>query len=279
MPRRFRFGLRLALPMDKFETNTRSGSRMPSLDGLRAVSICMVVIGHSSGTVTALSHSPSVVLGFLGLGRLGVSIFFVISGFLITTLLVCEHHTTQSINLKNFYIRRAFRIFPGFYAYWLVALALTLLGFTHLSHSDLISAAVYVWNYVPRHVCTWCLGHTWSLSVEEQFYLLWPLILKFSGPTRGKWTALVVVFSAPFIRVASYFLLPATRSQIENNATHTRRFINDWCLAGSCVSKSRSSHHSETPGSFKDDSGCIAGFCCNRRGADPVSQGCVCFLC
>lgn len=207
--------------MDKRETNMRSDGRLPSLDGLRAVSICMVVIGHCSGTVTALNHSPSVVLGFLGLGRLGVSTFFVISGFLITTLLIREHHATHSINLKNFYIRRAFRIFPGFYAYWLVALVLTLLGYTQLSHSDLISAAVYVWNYVPRHVCTWCLGHTWSLSVEEQFYLLWPLILKLSGPNRGKWTALAVVIVAPFIRVASYFLLPSARSLI-GIMLHTR---------------------------------------------------------
>jgi len=87
--------------MDKCETNMRSSSRLPSLDGLRAVSICMVVIGHSSGTVTALSHSPSVVLGFLGLGRLGVSIFFVISGFLITTLLPREQYTTHAINSRT----------------------------------------------------------------------------------------------------------------------------------------------------------------------------------
>jgi peptidoglycan/LPS O-acetylase OafA/YrhL len=204
----------LASPMHKSKMNIGPSCRLPSLDGLRAVSICMVVIGHCSGTVTALNHSASVVLAFLGLGRLGVSIFFVISGFLITTLLVREQHTMHSINLKDFYIRRAFRIFPGFYAYWLVALGLTLLGYTHLSHSDLISAAVYIWNYVPRHVCNWCLGHTWSLSVEEQFYLLWPLILKFFGPKRGKWTALAVVLVAPLIRVASYFFLPSTRPRI-----------------------------------------------------------------
>ncbi len=207
--------------MDKDQTTMTSNSRMPSLDGLRAVSICMVVMGHCSGTMTRFSPNGSALLGFIGAGRLGVSIFFVISGFLITTLLVREQLTMQSISLKNFYIRRAFRIFPGFYAYWLVALALTLLGYIHLSHTDLISAAVYVWNYVPRTTDTWFLGHTWSLSIEEQFYLLWPVILKLSGPKRGTWTAFGVVLAAPFIRVSSYFLLPSTRPRI-GMMLHTR---------------------------------------------------------
>jgi peptidoglycan/LPS O-acetylase OafA/YrhL len=200
--------------MDKHEINMGPGGRLPSLDGLRALSIGMVVVGHCSGTVRALSHSAPAVLGFVGLGRVGVSIFFVISGFLITKLLVREQQTTCSINLKDFYIRRAFRIFPAFYAYWLVALVLTLLGYTQLSHSELISAAVYAWNYIPRKADNWFLGHTWSLSIEEQFYLLWPVILKYSGPKRGKRTALAVVVAAPFIRVGSYFFLPSTRPRV-----------------------------------------------------------------
>jgi peptidoglycan/LPS O-acetylase OafA/YrhL len=207
--------------MDKYKINEGSSSRLPSLDGLRAVSICMVVIGHCSKTIRGLSHSGYMVLGFLGPGRLGVSIFFVISGFLITTLLVREQLTTHTISLKDFYLRRAFRIFPGFYAYWLVAFVLALLGYIHLSRSDLMSAAIYVWNYVPRKVDTWFLGHTWSLSVEEQFYLLWPLIVKLSGPKLGKWTALAVVVSAPFVRLGSYFLLPSTRPRI-GMMLHTR---------------------------------------------------------
>jgi peptidoglycan/LPS O-acetylase OafA/YrhL len=211
----------LAFSMDKCKVNMGSGSRLPSLDGLRAVSICMVVIGHCSKTITGLSNSAYMFLGFVGAGRLGVSMFFVISGFLITTLLVREQLSTHTISLKDFYIRRAFRIFPGFYAYWLVAFVLALLGYIHLSRSDLISAAIYVWNYVPRKVDTWFLGHTWSLSVEEQFYLLWPLILKLSGPKYGKWAALAVVVTAPFVRLGSYFLLPSTRPRI-GMMLHTR---------------------------------------------------------
>lgn len=207
--------------LDKYKINMGPGGRIPSLDGLRALSIGMVVIGHCSGTLRTINSGAATFLGFIGAGRLGVSIFFVISGFLITTLLVREHLTTHTISLKDFYVRRAFRIFPGFYAYWLVALALTLLGYIHLSHSDLISAATYVWNYTPRKVDTWFLGHTWSLSVEEQFYLLWPLMLKYSGPKRGTWIAIGVVIASPFIRVASYFLLPASRPRI-GMMLHTR---------------------------------------------------------
>jgi peptidoglycan/LPS O-acetylase OafA/YrhL len=200
--------------MGKLATKVGSSCRIPSLDGLRAVSIFMVVVGHVSGTIKASGYSSSMLLSFLGQGRLGVSMFFVISGFLITILLAHEQSTTHSIDLKGFYIRRAFRIFPGFYAYWLVALVLTLFGYIHVTRAELISAAIYVWNYVPHSVDTWFLGHTWSLSIEEQFYLIWPVILKWAGPKRGKWIALLIVISSPFIRVGSYYLFPSTRPRI-----------------------------------------------------------------
>jgi peptidoglycan/LPS O-acetylase OafA/YrhL len=191
-----------------------SKHRLPSLDGLRAVSIFMVVIGHASATVRVLSPNTSTVLGILGAGRLGVSVFFVISGFLITTLLSDEQRGTDNINLKNFYIRRAFRIFPAFYSYWLVAFTLSLLGYVYLTRIELVSSAVYIWNCVPRKVDHWFLGHTWSLSVEEQFYLLWPLVLKCSGPRRGKWVAFSIVALAPFLRVAAYVSFPSVRPLI-----------------------------------------------------------------
>jgi len=190
---------------------TGFSGRIPSLDGLRALSISMVVIGHCSGTIGDLGDRTRMFLSFVGAGRLGVSIFFVISGFLITTLLVREQLATGTISLRDFYTRRALRIFPAFYAYWLLALVLTLIGYIQLSRAELISAAVYVWNYVPRQVDTWFLGHTWSLSLEEQFYLVWPLVLKLFGIRRGTWAALTAVVVAPIIRVSWYFLFPATR--------------------------------------------------------------------
>jgi len=97
--------------MDNRKAHMGFSGRLPSLDGLRALSIGMVVLGHCSATVRPINPGAASVLGFIGAGRLGVSIFFVISGFLITTLLVREHLSTHTISLKDFYIRRAFRIF------------------------------------------------------------------------------------------------------------------------------------------------------------------------
>ena len=207
--------------MDKHTNTMHHSNRLPSLDGLRAVSICMVVIGHCSSTIPGLSRTALTLVRFFGNGGLGVSIFFVISGFLITTLLVREYQATQHLNLKNFYIRRAFRIFPAFYAYWLVVLVLELFGCIQVSHSDLFSSAVYIWNYVPRNVDTWFLGHTWSLSVEEQFYLLWPLILAFVTPKRATSVAIALIVAEPFLRISSYFLLPSSRPLI-GMMVHTR---------------------------------------------------------
>ena len=200
--------------MNNSAPNAALTNRLPSLDGLRALSIVLVIVGHASSTVKILSPRASVVLGFVGAGRIGVSIFFVISGFLITTLLLREYTFTGGISLKDFYLRRAFRIFPAFYAYWAVALGLTLLGLIHLTRSELISSAVYVWNYMPRKTDSWFLGHTWSLSVEEQFYLLWPLLLKLTGNKAATRSALLVVGTAPLLRVATYFLLRPTRPLI-----------------------------------------------------------------
>src|SRR6185437_3882217 len=93
-----------------------SGHRIPSLDGFRAISILMVLYGHLVGTrnfPTAAVRTFDRALG--DLGHLGVLVFFVISGFLITTLLVREREKTGTISLQQFYLRRALRIFPAFY--------------------------------------------------------------------------------------------------------------------------------------------------------------------
>jgi peptidoglycan/LPS O-acetylase OafA/YrhL len=100
---------------------------LPSLDGLRAISICLVLLGHLSGTQN---------LGYLlpGLGdiaHLGVVVFFVISGFLITTLLIKEHAKTGRVSLKLFYARRALRIFPASYAFLACVSALWFMGLLH----------------------------------------------------------------------------------------------------------------------------------------------------
>src|SRR5207249_7673280 len=101
----------------------------------------------------------------------GVTVFFVISGFLITGLLMREQGRSGQISLKRFYLRRAFRILPAFYTYILLVMACGALGLVEIKKYDAVWAALFTADYREQ---PWVLGHSWSLAVEEQFYLLWP---------------------------------------------------------------------------------------------------------
>jgi peptidoglycan/LPS O-acetylase OafA/YrhL len=178
--------------------------RIPTLDGLRAVSIALVLLGHLTGT----RYFPSG-LGFMGhFANFGVRVFFVISGFLITTLLLKELFRNGSISLRNFYLRRVFRIFPAAYAYVLV-IAILGLYWIHLNPYDLLYAATYTTNYNLHGA--WYVGHLWSLSVEEQFYLLWPAVLALWGVKRGTQVAIAMIVLSPVFRVIFFYGYPVTR--------------------------------------------------------------------
>ncbi len=143
-------------------------SQLPALDGLRAVAAFIVVFYHFGFTFVS--------------GGLGVLIFFVLSGFLITWLLLKEEERFGDISLRNFYSRRSLRIFPAFYCYWL--LYVVMLAFRHRSviWNQAIASLFYVNNYFQafRGDPNTGLSHTWSLGIEEQFYLLWaPSLLLF----------------------------------------------------------------------------------------------------
>jgi peptidoglycan/LPS O-acetylase OafA/YrhL len=116
-------------------------------------------------------------------GTLGVDVFFALSSFLITSLLLAELNRSGRIDLRRFYIRRALRLLPAFVSVLLFALvvalcvgSLTALGLTQLR---LASIVFYFTNWIRAYQGpeTWFLGHFWSLAVEEQFYLCWPLLL------------------------------------------------------------------------------------------------------
>jgi peptidoglycan/LPS O-acetylase OafA/YrhL len=116
-------------------------------------------------------------------GELGVHVFFVISGFLITGLLMEELALSGRISLSRFYLRRTLRIFPAYYAYLAIAFLAAVAGWVQLAPHDLMHGLSYTSNYYPSR--SWFLGHTWSLSVEEQFYLLWPALVVLTGPRRA----------------------------------------------------------------------------------------------
>ena len=169
-------GLWLVSPGAAVPHQATTGERVPAFDGLRAVAVAAVLLFHAG-------------VGWLGGGMLGVDVFFALSGYLITTMLVDEHRRSSTLRLARFYARRARRLVPALlvlilgvaaYAYWLA-------GTEVLAsiRGDALSTLSYVSNwrfifsdqgYFVHYGPPSPLLHTWSLAVEEQFYLLWPLV-------------------------------------------------------------------------------------------------------
>jgi len=147
-------------------------------DGLRAFSILFVLITHL-GVFHMLPEFPYIRerVWLLFSGTTGVNIFFTISGFLITLLLLSEHKEKGRIHFKNFFIRRFLRLLPPLLVLYLVLAILMMTGVIPTDYLAIGISAVYMYNLVPSWHYTDELGHTWSLGVEEQYYLLWPYIL------------------------------------------------------------------------------------------------------
>lgn len=139
-----------------------SSRRWLGLDGLRGVAVVAVVLFHA---------------GLAPGGFMGVDVFFVLSGFLITGLLRREFAKTGTIRLARFTARRLMRLYPALLVVCLFVLAVALATRTavpEVTH-DVVRALTYTSNLVPLQ--TGLLDHTWTLSIEEQFYLVWPLLL------------------------------------------------------------------------------------------------------
>ena len=192
---------------------------IPSLDGLRALSVFLVIVLHTLLRNTLYKFIP-FPLRLVGNGALGVFIFFVISGYLITTLLLREQDKTHAISLKSFYVRRAFRILPPLYFYVLVLVILAATGhLPGMTHNDLITALALTRNYA-HHVDLWAMEHLWSLCIEEQFYLLWPTTLVLcllhrnvsAGRRNATRIALALLIAEPFVRILCFRYLPAYRN-------------------------------------------------------------------
>jgi peptidoglycan/LPS O-acetylase OafA/YrhL len=139
----------------------------PALDGLRAIAVLLVVGFHASGLV----HN----------GYIGVDVFFVLSGFLITSLLLGEQDSTGAIDIRAFYRRRALRLYPALLALCVIVVAVAALIRQHfvdvlLGAITTLAYIANIWEYAGGHD-TYFFQHTWTLALEEQFYLLWPVLL------------------------------------------------------------------------------------------------------
>ena len=226
------------------ETRPESPGRIPSLDGIRAVAISINIFGHvvaryswpQQGTFLhkILGHPACVFWGGDGVG-----IFFVLSGFLITTLLFQEYEKTNNIRLGDFYIRRCFRILPPLYVFLLFAFIYCLVKPVPFGLHDFLSPALFYRDYYFHHNL-WVVENLWTLSVEEQFYLLWPffmfLALRYGGRSAAAKLAAGLVLLAPILRVAGYALHIQFTKNHDSTMFHTRMdSLMAGCLVALCV--------------------------------------------
>jgi peptidoglycan/LPS O-acetylase OafA/YrhL len=171
-------------------------NHFPELDGLRGLAIIILVIGHF-GFNYYLWHYGVIIAG-----ATGVHIFFVLSGFLITTLLLKEKLRNGCISLKYFYIRRALRILPVAWLFLVVLVGLNYSLELHIRASDFIASFLFFKNLPMRNEPY--TAHFWSLAVEEQFYLTFPILLAFNT----RWyilLSLAIVVFVPSVCIVDHF--------------------------------------------------------------------------
>jgi peptidoglycan/LPS O-acetylase OafA/YrhL len=200
--------------------------RIPTLDGMRAIAILIVVSAHAS-------H-----LRFInGLGHMGVMIFFALSGYLITSRLLDEYRTNGRISLRDFYLRRAFRILPPAVTYLAVVGLLTALGVVICNVSAIWGALLFYVNYqdvAGMAGTAWRVGHFWSLSVEEHFYLIWPSLLIFFGVLAGWRTAAALAVTLLLWRLGDNHFHIVSAPYLHEQFYRTD-LIADTLLWGCCV--------------------------------------------
>jgi peptidoglycan/LPS O-acetylase OafA/YrhL len=190
-----------------------TGRRLATLDGLRGIAVLLVVADHAIAAFTDEEQAVPRAMSALFSGAVGVTLFFVLSGYLITGILARERSRDGAVDFRAFYLRRTLRILPAFYVFLVVVALLGASGLIDVTGPQLLSAGLFVWDYSPA-ADGWWLGHTWSLAIEEQFYLLWPLALAFLRPQRACWIAVGYLVVAPAIRLGQYVLVESTRDDV-----------------------------------------------------------------
>ncbi len=202
-----------------------------ALDGLRGVAILMVLVGHFY-LKPLVSESYPTLTNIYGRiansGGYGVDLFFVLSGFLITGILLETRRTPGFF--KKFYMRRLLRIFPLYYAALLGVLVLLPLAVPPDSGAQAIRTAQgWLWTYLvnwPTAPWVWdsssqyLLGHFWSLCVEEHFYIFWPALVAFLSPRTLFKTCLALVATGALSRALTLILGPDTPTLLQWNTLH-----------------------------------------------------------
>jgi peptidoglycan/LPS O-acetylase OafA/YrhL len=199
--------------------------RTDELTGLRCVAVTLVIASHAERMTPHGYVGLLQPLRLLTAGGLGVLVFFVLSGFLITDLLQREWRKSGHIDLTAFYIRRVLRIWPAFYAYLIAASLLAITGVLDIHYRQIFFAAAHLWNYsavlglkatdAVHPDGTWYLGHFWTLALEEQFYWFWPPVLLYCLARRTSRPLVLLIVLVPIIRMVTYFGVPSMRGQLQ----------------------------------------------------------------
>lgn len=175
----------------------KNNDRVQYIDAWRFFAIALVLVSH----IIEFSHPfykealPGLIWRIHPLGRLGVHIFFCVSGYVICRGMLSESNKYGSISLRGFYIRRVFRILPPLALYLTVIAVMAQLGIFETSPVQLAQAAAFLCNIEQIGDCGWYLGHTWSLAFEEQFYLIFPLLFSAMALSRKRSRLLFIVAS------------------------------------------------------------------------------------
>jgi peptidoglycan/LPS O-acetylase OafA/YrhL len=185
-----------------------------------------VIFAHTTRTrgFPAFGHQVAIDR----VATVGVDVFFVLSGFLITTLLCREVERSRTISLRSFYWRRALRIIPAYLSFLLFVLGLSLAGHAEIARSDWVAAATYTMNF--RAHPAWEVGHIWSLSIEEHFYVLWPPLFAVLPRRAATWALCLVLVIEPILRTAVLFWSPAAAM-----ATELWTFMRLDAIAAGCL--------------------------------------------
>jgi peptidoglycan/LPS O-acetylase OafA/YrhL len=198
-------------------------SYYPALDGLRGIAILLVVFLHNFD-----------FLNYFFFGWLGVDLFFVLSGFLITEILLKT--LDQPHFIRNFYMRRVLRIFPLYYLVLIICLLiLPMIRSVHVNSDYYIHNQGWLWTYLQNWLFSFkepfgdkILLHTWSLAVEEQFYLVWPfIILLLRKPGRLLWFLLSLLI---IVGIARYAVFVYMKEDLTYSSLYTFTRIDGLCI-------------------------------------------------
>ena len=169
-------------------------NRIPTLDGWRGIAIALVLFDHTQAALFGRYMRP-----WMQTGQHGVTIFFVLSGYLITSKLL-----EGPIDLKRFYVRRFFRLMPAAWTYlaavWIFGV---LCGQQWFSFPEIASCLFFYRNFLGAGV-TLFASHFWSLSMEEQFYLVWPSLLLLAGFRKARWVTIGGALACALFRLVEW---------------------------------------------------------------------------